>query len=214
MTFEEFLERVPHNWHAEWVDGEVYVFMSTDIRHARVLAFLYGLIQQYVLLLDLGEVFFPTYSVHLRGGRSYREPDIFVVLHEHRDRIRKNGVHGPADFILEGISDDDPDRDRVEKFHEFEAAGVPEYVYVDTRDKHQDKDFRFVRRDAAGAYRDVEPDEQGRYHSQVLPGFWIDPRWLREDPLPNIARLLKMMAPDAYRRQVLALLAEDDQSGT
>src|SRR5215213_8254842 len=98
MPLEEFLELVPDNWQAEWVDGEGYIFMASSSRHARVLAFLFGLIQQYLMLFDLGEVFFPTYPVRLRDGRSYREPDIFVVLRTHRERIRDNGVHGPADF--------------------------------------------------------------------------------------------------------------------
>lgn len=208
MSLEDFLKFVPQNWQAEWVDGEGYIFMATNPRHARVLAFMYGLIQQYLLLFDLGEVFFPTFAVRLRGGRSYREPDIFVILHEHRDRIRENGVHGPADFILEGLSDDSVDRDRVEKFREFEAEGVPEYMYVDTR-INPDELIGFFRRDAAGAYHPVLPDDQGRLHSEIIPGFWIDPRWLLQDPLPNILETLKIIAPEAYRRRISAPFGED-----
>jgi Uma2 family endonuclease len=203
MSLEEFLDFVPENWHAEWVDGEGYIYMASDPRHARVLAFLFGLIQQYAQLFDLGEVFFPTYSVRLRGGQSYREPDIFVVLHEHRDRIRKNGVHGPADFIVEGISEDSVQRDRVDKFREFEAEGVPEYVYVDTRE-NPDELIEFFRRDTDGKFQRVAPDEQGRLHSEVLPGFWIDPRWLLQDPLPSIIDTILLIAPDAFRRRLLS----------
>ncbi len=203
MSLDEFLAFVPDNWQAEWVDGEGYVFMAPDTRHARVLAFLFGLLQQYLVLFNLGEVFFPTYSVRLRGGRSFREPDIFVVLHEHRDRIRKNGVYGPADFILEGISEDSVKRDRVEKFREFEAEGVPEYVYVDTRET-PDELIEFFRRDAEGSFQRVAPDDQGRLYSEVLPGFWIDPRWLLLDPLPDIIDRILLIAPDAYRRRLSA----------
>jgi len=202
MPLDEFLEFVPENWHAEWVDGEGYIFMTTDMRHGRVLMFFLGLVSLYVDLFDLGEVFCPTYSVRLRGGRSYREPDLFVVLKEHRDRIRKNGVHGPADFILEALSDDDPDRDRVEKFREFEAEGVPEYVYVDPRENPDDL-IGFFRRDASGTFQPVLPDEQGCYHSEVLPGFWIDPAWLLQDPLPSIIDTIMLIAPDAYRQRLL-----------
>jgi Uma2 family endonuclease len=215
MSLEEFLDFVPENWHAEWVDGEGYIFMASDTRHARVLAFLFGLIQQYVQLFNLGEVFFPTYSVRLRGGRSYREPDIFVVLHEHRDRIRKDGVYGPADFILEGVSEDSVKRDRVDKFREFEAEGVPEYVYVDARD-NPDEMIEFFRRDAAGKYQRVAPDEQGRLHSEVLSGFWFDPRWLLQDPLPDIFDTIMLIAPDAYRRRLSAgpRLPRNPENGT
>jgi len=125
------------------------------------------------------------------------------MLHEHRDRIRKNGVYGPADFILEGVSEDSVQRDRIEKFHEFEAEGVPEYVYVDTRENPDDL-IEFFRRNAAGKYQLVAPDEQGRLHSEVLPGFWIDPRWLLQDPLPNIIDTILLIAPYAYRRRLLS----------
>jgi Uma2 family endonuclease len=207
MPLEEFLAFVPQNWHAEWVDGEGYIFMTTETRHARVVTFFLTLPSHYLEIFDLGEVFCPTYSVRLRGGRSYREPDIFVVLHEHRDRIQKYGVHGPADFILEALSDDDPNRDRVVKLREFEAEGVPEYVYVDTRERHDD--FGYFRAGEDRVFQQVAPDAADRYQSKVLPGFWIDPRWLREDPLPSVSRILKEMVPDAYRRYLLAQLADD-----
>ena len=55
-----------------------------------------------------------------------------------------------------------------------------------------------------GLYQAIEPDVQGRYHSAVLPGFWLDPDWFRQDPLPDAEDLLFEMAPDAYWAWLLA----------
>ena len=190
MTFEEFLELVPPKVHAEWVDGEVYILMATDERHAKILGFLFALIHAYLERFDLGEAFFPTYGVHLRPGRSWREPDIFVVLAEHRDRVTNKGVQGPPDAIIEAISPNDPNRDLIEKFADYDAAGVPEYIAVDGREGHETLYF-WGRID--GRLQRVDPDPQGRFHSQVLPGFWIDPTWLWQDPLPKVATALALI---------------------
>jgi Uma2 family endonuclease len=190
MTFDEFMEFVPSWVHAEWVDGEVYVLIATDERHARILGFLYALLYAYLERFDLGEVFFPTYATYLRPGRSWREPDIFVVLAEHRDRVTNKGVQGPPDVIIEAVSPDDPKRDLVEKFDDYDKAGVPEYLAVDGREDHEELYF-WARVD--GRLQRVEPDAQGRYHSRVLPGFWIDPRWLWQNPLPKVATVLELI---------------------
>ena len=201
MTFDEFMERVPSWVHAEWADGEVYVLMATDERHARILAFLFALVSRFVEHRDLGEVFFPTYGVYLRPGRSWREPDIFVVLTEHRDRVTNKGVQGPPDMIFEAISQDDPKRDLVEKFNDYDGAGVPEYIAIDGREGHETLYFW---RHVDGRLQRVEPDSQGRYHSQVLPDFWIDPNWLWQNPLPKVGTVFE---------QILANRSSHDRVG-
>jgi hypothetical protein len=48
-----------------------------------------------------------------------------------------------------------------------------------------------------GACRAEPLDAEGRYHSPALPGFWLRPDWLRQDPLPDPWRLLAEIAPAA-----------------
>jgi Uma2 family endonuclease len=97
----------------------------------------------------------------------------------------------------------------VYKRAEFERAGIPEYPIVDTRPGQYG--FAYLRLDADGRYQSVEPDDEGRYHSAVLPGFWLDPRWFWQDPLPDPNRLMLQIAPDAYRRYLAWLLAEAEE---
>ena len=47
MSYDAFLEFVEESTHAEWVDGEVTIFVSPDERHQQILGFL------HVLLLGL-----------------------------------------------------------------------------------------------------------------------------------------------------------------
>jgi hypothetical protein len=55
---------------------------------------------------------------------------------------------------------------------------------------------------ADGRYQLVPLDARGRYHSVVVPGFWLRPEWLWQDPSPDVSLLLAMIATDALRGRV------------
>jgi Uma2 family endonuclease len=198
MSLEEFRNfGDTEGLRVEWVDGEAIVFMSVLERHARLTMFLVQLFGGFGNLFDLGEIFAEQFGMFVPTRPSVRLPDMFIVLKEHRDRVRREWFEGGADFVAEVGSEDSLTRDRRDKFLEFQMAGSREYLWVDGRERHTG--FDFFRLDHAGAYQAVQPDEQGRYHSEVLPGFWFDPAWFEQDPLPNPLRLLKLIAPAAWQ---------------
>jgi Uma2 family endonuclease len=199
MTWEEFLAWTSEG-KSEWVDGEGIAYVSTSVRHARMVRFLAELLGIYVRAFDLGEIFVDTLLMRLRSRQSGRMPDIVIVRTEHLDRLRDKWLEGPADFLVEFVSEDDPDRDLVVKHTEFEREGVPEYLTIDARVDHHDVLLR--QRGADGRFHLVQPDEQGRLHSSVLPGFWLDPAWFQLDPLPNPISILRRISPEAWRRLV------------
>jgi len=204
MTFEEFLAWAPDGVQAEWVAGKGIIHVSNSTRHGRLLDFLIHLLRAYLRLTGLGEVFSSTVLLRLPGRPAGRMPDLFVVRTEHRDRIRAQWCEGPADLVVELLSEESAARDRTEKLPEYETAGVPEYVMVDVREGQ--RGFEYYRLDERGRYQAVAPDEQGRYHSLVLPGFWLDPNWLWQDPLPDVEDVLLTVAPDAYEAWIMAKL--------
>lgn len=193
MTYDEYLD-----WwdkeagrRGEWVDGEVIVFMATSIRHARMVAFLVLLLGSYLGIRRSGEVIAQDFELRTREGAA-REPDIFVVLNEHRDRFEENRLRGAADVVVEVISPDSVTRDRRDKLAEYAAAGVPEYWVVDPREGRAV--FELFTLDRDGYYVPARPDEEGRLASTVLPGVWIDPAWAALDELPDGLRLGLSMA--------------------
>jgi Uma2 family endonuclease len=56
MTYEEFLAWADEDVRAEWVDGEVIVFMPASYRHQAVTGFFYTLLSLFVRAFGLGEV--------------------------------------------------------------------------------------------------------------------------------------------------------------
>ena len=209
MTFEEFVDWVPDGVRAEWVDGEVLI-VEISTRHTRLSRLLVNLLSSFVALFNLGEVFPAPYVMRASPDGPGREPDILVLLTMHLDRVKRIGIEGLADLIIEFVSDESATTDRIRKLREYEAAGVSEYIVVDARDGHHD--FAFHRLDHHGRYAPIAPDADGRYHSAVLPGLWLDPAWFEQDPLPPAETLLLSIAPDAYLTWITSMRRKLDPS--
>jgi Uma2 family endonuclease len=195
MTYEEFLEWVPDGKQAEWVDGEV-ILLTVNERHDACSLFLVTLLATYARVFDLGRMLHAPFQMRLRSRPSGREPDIIFVRKENLDRIDRLWLEGPADLAIEFLSEQTARTDQILKLREYEQAGVTEYAMIETRD---DRDgLTLYRLDADGRYQQVVPDDRGRCHSDVLPGFWFDPDWFRQDPLPIPESVMFEIAPDAY----------------
>ena len=203
MSYEEFLTRIDENTHAEWVDGEVIVFMPPAPRHQILSDFLTMVLAMYAKLFGLGQVISTPVEMRAYPGGPAREPDILFVTRSHLDRITARRVDGAADLIVELISLESLRRDQVEKRREYAAAGVPEYWVVDSRPNPVPPIL--YRLSAEGQYAEIEPDAVGRLHSVVLPGFWLDPSWLQQEPLPDPLALIMQIAPAALRARLDAL---------
>jgi Uma2 family endonuclease len=200
MSYETFLEWAPEGLQGEWVDGKGMIFVTSSERHVRFLLLFTNLLSAFVDAFQLGRVIPAPFQMRLGVRPSGREPDLMVVLTKNLDRVRRYWLEGPADFVIEFVSEHTADNDLRVKVGEFEAARVPEYVAVETREGRDG--VYFYRLDEGGRLRTVEPDRDGRLHSTVLPGFWFDPRWLMEDPLPTALALLRRISPEAWLRLV------------
>jgi Uma2 family endonuclease len=203
MTWEEFLDW-PIEGKTEWVAGRGIAYVSNTPRHILMVFLLAKLLDTYLQVLDLGRVFADQLLMRLPQRPSGRMPDVVAVLHAQRERLGERWHEGPAAFVAEFVSEDDPNRDLVEKVAEYEAAGVAEYLAVDARPgRHQ---LWFRRLGADGRYRLVEPDAEGRYRSEAIPGFWFRAEWFWQDPPPIVEDLLLEIAPEAYEAWITARL--------
>ena len=185
MTYEEFLDWAPENRIAEWVNGEAIVMPPPSLRHQNVIRFLSGLLSWFVEVRDLGTVFFAPVQMRLKS--SGREPDILFVAKGHHNRFRELYIDGPADLVVEVMSPDGRSRDRIEKFREYQQAGIPEYWLVDPARK--EAEFYVLGED--GTYQLLPVGSDGVVRSKVLEGLWLRVEWLWQDPLPLLAAVLK-----------------------
>jgi Uma2 family endonuclease len=208
MSYEEFLAWADEDIQAEWVEGEVIIFMPTKKVHQVTLQFLFELLELFVNLFDLGKVQVAPFEMKLTPTGPSREPDILFVSKENLERLTEDKLNGPADLVIEIISKDSVSRDRDDKFREYAAAGVREYWIIDPRPEKQRADFYHL--DETGAYRLFGVEDDERVESRLLVGFWLNPAWLWEadsrDPFVTFCQMagLPENTVNQFRQQLQA----------
>ncbi|NJN65422.1 MAG: Uma2 family endonuclease [Chloroflexaceae bacterium] len=198
MSYEQFLAWSDEDTHAEWVNGEVIVFMPPVTHHQEIVGFLHWLVSAFASLFDLGRVFTAPFEMRHLPGYASREPDLLFVSREHLHRLTPERLDGPADLVVEVVSPSSAKRDRQEKRDEYERAAVREYWAIDPRPGYQQALCYTLGPDEC--YAAILPDAEGRYHSVVLPGFWFREAWLfatpHPDPLMTLAEI-RGLSPEA-----------------
>ncbi len=186
MTFDEFLRWEPEGGFTEWIDGLGVQYMSVTKHHQAVVQFLVVLLTVFVNIRKLGQVLTAPYAMRAKPEGSAREPDLFFVSQARINLIHESHLEGPADLAIEVISDESVTRDRVEKFDEYQEAGIKEYWIIDPRPGRQRALF-FVLND--GQFVPVKPDANGIYRSSVLVGLSLNIAWLWDES-PDIPKIL------------------------
>jgi Uma2 family endonuclease len=171
--------------------------------HQRVVAFLLQVMGLFIQLFQLGEVLPAPFEMRATPDGPAREPDLIFIAREHLDRLNQERLSGPADLVVEVISDDSVARDRADKFYEYQEAGVREYWILDSRPGRERTDFYVL--DGKGRYCPVPPNADGRYHSTVLPGFWLAVDWLTSvEPPAVLTALAQIVGPQKLVEAIAA----------
>jgi Uma2 family endonuclease len=179
-TFEDFCLLVRDGQKGDLIDGVIYIAPPEDTDTNQLFLWLIGLMDLFVKQKRLGQVFGSRVAFRLDEGNS-PEPDIAFVRKERKHLVQRGHVAGPPDLAVEIVSPESVDRDYGAKREQYRRAGVAEYWIVD----EMEQTVTLLHLDARQRYREVRP-RNGRLHSRVLPGFWIDPEWLWQDPRPGL----------------------------
>ena len=187
MTYDEFLEWADEDTHAEWVDGEVVFMSPVSNLHQDIGLFLLNCISFYVQEQGSGAVRYESFQMKSGPQLPGREPDILFISNERMANLQNSYLAGPADLVVEIVSPESIRRDTVDKFEEYQYAGVSEYWLVNPLQQS----VIFYRRGEDGLYDPVNPDESGTYFCGVLEGFWLKVDWLWQSPLPTLRTVLQ-----------------------
>lgn len=173
MTAEEYLDwAVGQERDAELVEGKVILMPPSNIDHESLDEWLGRLFGNFVEQRDLGRVL-RNMAVRMKGVATFRVPDVMFIANEHVGRLHRTYIDGPPDLAVEIVSPDSTNRDRREKYLEYEAAGLREYWILDPAYRSFDL-YRLV----DGAYELTAADASGRLASAVLPGVALSPEEL------------------------------------
>lgn len=179
MSAEEFEAWAIDHADAEWVDGRIILMAPANTDHETIDEWLGRLIGTYVEKTDAGRVL-RNVLVRLSRQRRKRVPDLMLIAAANLKRIKPTFIDGPPDLVVEIVSPDSVNRDRRDKYLEYEKASVGEYWIIDPLSDRLDL---YLLHD--GKFREARP-EQGRLSSGILPGFYVRPSWLFGETLPKV----------------------------
>lgn len=118
------------NQKVELANGELIVSPSATPKHQLISLELTYQLSTFVRVQKSGIVLNAPLDVRLDEGK-IRQPDVFFVLNENRDRVKEQRFEGTPDWIAEIISPGSRTTDEETKMAEYAKAGVPEYWLID-----------------------------------------------------------------------------------
>jgi Uma2 family endonuclease len=168
-TEEEYLA-LDSNRFLEFADGFLEVLPMPTTYHQRLVAYLFKILDVWVVAGQLGEVLFAPLKVRIRKGM-YREPDLVFMKSDHAARI-SNAYWERPDLVMEIVSENNRRHDLVTKKDEYSQAGIPEYWIVDPE---EETITVLALKSKKKTYIEQGTFAKGtRATSKILPGFWVD----------------------------------------
>lgn len=126
---------LPEERRVELIDGCFYDMSAPTFLHQKIAGEIHRQIANFIM--DKGGSCQPLLSpVDIQldcDERTMLQPDVAILCHD--DKVRRWGVYGAPDFVLEVISPSTRKKDYTKKLAKYEAAGVREYWILDPYQK-------------------------------------------------------------------------------
>lgn len=157
MTARQFIElgEDPAGVRLELVDGKIAVSPSPIPDHSYTEKMLGFVLLQHITVNDLGRLYGDVDTIF--GPHDVRRPDLIFFSKERVHLVGRKAMEGPPDLCVEILSPSSETIDKVDKFEQYEAAGVAHYWIVDPAHRAVEafelKEGKYV---AAGKGRDAE----------------------------------------------------------
>ncbi|HZU78176.1 MAG TPA: Uma2 family endonuclease [Dehalococcoidia bacterium] len=130
-TYEAYA-RIPDDGRRyEIIDGVLYVTPAPSYPHQNSVSNFHYHLKTHLRTTGRGIVILAPFDVELMPGQPVVQPDVLVVLAEHRHRLTNSRLIGPPDLVIEVSSPSTATHDRSRKLSAYARAGVPEYWIAD-----------------------------------------------------------------------------------
>jgi len=161
-TAVDIYRMLPEGTRCEVIFNELSMLPSPSREHQSILIKLTAVLFQFLSENPIGTLMTAPFDVYFENLQSVVQPDLFVVLNNDKERIKKNGVYGVPSLIIEIISTNRA-YDTQKKRLLYEQAGVKEYFMIDP----DNKKTTLLTLNASGAY-DQTYEATGQLRSSVL----------------------------------------------
>ncbi len=129
-TLEDYYN-MPEDRRVELIDGVIYDMAAPTPLHQLIAGAVYAGIRAFIRE-NGGDCipFIAPADVQLDcDSRTMVQPDVFILCK--RDKLKRFGIYGAPDFVLEILSDSTRKKDMTVKLAKYMEAGVREYWVID-----------------------------------------------------------------------------------
>ncbi len=130
-TYNHYAALLDDGQRYEIVNGVLLMAPSPTGPHQDTVGEVFFHLRTHVKLAGLGLVRLAPFDVEL-SPKDVFQPDVFVVLNAHLDRVLEKKVAGAPDLVVEVASPGTAAFDRLTKYDTYARAGVPEYWIVNS----------------------------------------------------------------------------------
>jgi Uma2 family endonuclease len=184
ISEEEFYRVADEDSDWEYLDGRILMHSPASDQHENLFRFLLTLLSAYLDEKRGAVVRGSRYPMRLDANWS-PEPDILVVREHRRQLMTPRRLEGPADMVIEIVSESDPRLDYREKLPRYRQAGIEEIWIINPFENEVLAEVNTLTGYATQVL------SSGRLESKVLPGFWIEVSWLWQGELPSTLACLR-----------------------
>ena len=125
-TYNEYLNLPDDGKRYEIADGVLLLTPSSTGSHQDTIGEVCFYLRSHVKLAGLGLVIQAPFIVEL-SAKDVIQPDIFVVMNAHLDRVQEKKVIGAPDLVVEVSTSGTAAFDRLTRYDTYEYTGVREY---------------------------------------------------------------------------------------
>jgi len=133
-TLMEVYRMLPEGTRAEVIDGLLYMSPAPTLDHQALISELLAQIHTHVKTSKMGKVFTSPIDVFLNTENAF-QPDIAFISNANSSILKKNGIYGAPDLVIEVLSQGTSKYDLTKKKSIYEKTGVKEYWVVDPKTK-------------------------------------------------------------------------------
>lgn len=134
QTLVDVYRLLPEGTPVQVINNQFYMSPSPTFDHFSIAKEIFINLNTYVTKNNLGEVVYAPVDVFL-GDKNAVVPDVFFISNANKHFIKKDGVYGAPDLIVEVLSPYNKNADLIKKKAVYEQFGVKEYFIVEPSDK-------------------------------------------------------------------------------
>lgn len=160
-TAMEVFNMLPEGTRCEVIDNTLYMSPSPSTNHQDILGDIFFKLKQLVNQKGTGKVFIAPLDVYLSSETDVVQPDIVYICGDKSNIIKKKGIYGSPDLIIEILSSNQ-EYDTLKKFDLYQRNQIPEYIIINPETKEV---LHYIL--AKGKYTQI-PSQNGSVALQIL----------------------------------------------